>query len=242
MKKLLILLTIIALAIVPAGCSHTPEKDPGSTPNSTEESSPNEQAQEQNTEDGDSQQGTKKIVLDGQPVTYDEFPLPTAETFNISEEYAALYEAAVSEYNNSTFAASNSDDNTDMVFACLSLWDSYTDDDGNTVYVTSFLQRDFYDLGLGLADLENPTYNYGAGGTLAAFTLDKDGNLVDFQKCPDGSNDPDGDVRRICGPLTDLADFLCGVTDSYPKEPVNLPDLEPEEMVKQYLNYFFVNP
>lgn len=182
----------------------------------------------------------EKIMLDGQPVTYDKFPVPTADTFSISEEYADLYNAAVSLYNNQTNAASFSEGNTDLVMVALRLRDQYIDDDGNTVYIVNFMQRDFYDLGRGLADAENPVYNYGSGGTLAALTLDQDGNLVDFDEAHDGE-DENIAYRRICGPLTDLADFLCGKTDSYPVEPVDIPDLEPEDMVRQYLNYFFTS-
>lgn len=48
-----------------------------------------------------------------------------------------------------------------------------------------------------------------------------------------------GDIRRVCGPMTELADFLCGETETYSKEPLKVPDLNAEAMVIQYLNYYF---
>lgn len=244
MKKLLIFLMAAMLIISCAGCSPAPTDEPES-PDIQEEQpvlppdaeGPN---QGENESEGQTPVAPEKIVLDGQPVTYDKFPFPTADTFSIPAEYADLYNAAVSLYNTQTNAASFSEDNTDLVMVALKLRDKYTDEDGNTVYITNFMQRDFYDLGRGLSDLKNPTYNYGSGGTLAAITLDKDGNLVNFDEAHDGE-DENIAYRRVCGPMTDLADFLCGVTDSYPVEPVSIPDLEPEDMVRQYLDYFFTS-
>ena len=236
--KLLLLITVLSCA----GCSLDLHNNSTSQGNLSLPPEPNTTDHEQNVQEDRPQTPPQKIVLDGQPVTYDKFPIPTADTFNIPSEYADLYEAAVSKYNTIANAVSFSDDSTDMIFACLRLWDTYEDEDGNTVYVANFMQRDFYDLGNDLSDLDNPIYNYGSGGTLAAFTLDKEGNLVNFQKSPDGSDDPYRDYRLICGPLTDLADYFCDVTDVCHVEPINIPNLEPEEMVKQYLHYFFVNP
>ena len=65
------------------------------------------------------------------------------------------------------------------------------------------------------------------------------GNFVDFEQTPESSNDPYGDIRRVCGPMTELADFLCGETETYSKEPLKVPDLNAEAMVIQYLNYYF---
>jgi len=87
--------------------------------------------------------------------------------------------------------------------------------------------------------LNNPVYSLVKGKSPANLTIDTQGNFVDFEQTPESSNDPYGDIRRVCGPMTELADFLCGETETYSKEPLKVPDLNAEAMVIQYLNYYF---
>lgn len=73
---------------------------------------------------------------------------------------------------------------------------------------------------------------------LASFTLDKDGNLVAFDKLGDGEDD--SAVYRVCGPLTDIAEKFLSPGGWWWEESARIPDTNTyEEMLQQYLNYYF---
>jgi len=174
-------------------------------------------------------------------VTMDQFPIPTADTFGLSGEEADLYNVAVSLFSNLTMESAFKAEPipaTHLFIPALTLYGKYSTEDGNTVYVVAFLRRHYYEIGLGLQDLNNPVYNYGSSGSIAAFTLDADGTLVKFDEIGNGENIYEA-TERICGKLTDLADFLCDRTDSYSVEPIDIPLMDRDEMLKQYLNCYF---
>lgn len=97
----------------------------------------------------------------------------------------------------------------------------------------------FFELGSGLTDLENPVYTSYYMDNLASMTLDCDGNLVPFDELGDGEDD--SAVYRICGPLTDLAEKSLAPDGSWKQETTyRVPDVGSyEEMLQQYLNYYF---
>lgn len=180
----------------------------------------------------------KKIQLDGEIIPWDQFPIPEAETFGLAGEDASLYEAAVSQFNREkTPEYFTSDGGLDLILPSVSVFGKYTTDDGNTAYVVNFVKCFFYDLGSGLADLNNPVYTSYYMNNLASFTLDQNGNLAAFDELGDGEDD--SAVYEICGPLTDIAEkFLA--PGGWPEESARIPDTGSyEEMLQQYLDYYF---
>ena len=179
-----------------------------------------------------------KIRLNSEVIPWDQFPIPEAETFGLAGEDASLYEAAVGKFNrNETPEYFTSGGDLDLILPSVSVFGKYTTDDGNTAYVVNFVKCFFYDLGSGLADLDNPVYTYESINNLASITLDHDGNLVSFDELGDGEDD--SAVYEICGPLTDIAEkFLA--PGGWPEEIARVPDVGSyERMLQQYLNYYF---
>lgn len=186
----------------------------------------------------------EKIVLDGQRILWDDFPMPSAEVFSLTGEDAVIYNAIAAVYNPKTYASSFSQSTsevTDLSLPAFDVYEQVSDENGNTTYYGLFYKCDYYNLGDGLADPDHPIYDLHCGKSPAAITVNEDGNLKDFTQTYESSNDPDGDIRRVCGPMTNLADYFCGITDSYSKEPHRVPNLDTGEMLNQYLNYFFVS-
>ena len=179
------------------------------------------------------EESPSKIRVDG-IVTWDEFPTPTAETFSLTNQEAALYNAAVSICSNQALAASFCPDSTDLVLPLVSLYGQYENDDGTTTYVAGYVQCWYYNLGTGLA-INDPVYTYGSAGGLAAYTLDGSGALVSFEETHDGENAAEA-VSRVCGPLSELANRLNSGAEV---EKRCIPDQDHETLVKQYLSYFF---
>lgn len=185
----------------------------------------------------------EKIVLDGQSISWDEFPMPSAEVFSLTGEDAVIYNAITEVYNPMTYAETfnqSPDEITDLSLPAFDIYEQVSDENGDTTYYGLFYKCDYYDLGSGLTDLNNPVYDLRCGKSPASITIDSEGNLIDFTDTYESSDDPYGDIRRVCGPMSALADYFCGITDSYSKEPKCIPNLDAEEMVDQYLNWFFV--
>lgn len=222
---------------VPAG---PPEETPVETPAETPEESPVETPVEPPAETA-ADEGTAqpaKIRLNGEAMSWDQFPIPEAEAFGLTGEDASLYEAAISQFNREkTPEYFTSDGDLDLILPSVSVFGKYTTDEGNTVYVVNFVKCFFYDLGSGLADLDNPVYTSYYMNNLASFTLDQSGNLAAFDELGDGEDD--SAVYEICGPLTDIAEkFLA--PGGWPEESTRIPDTGSyEEMLQQYLNYYF---
>lgn len=182
----------------------------------------------------------EKIKIEG-PVTFDQFPIPTAKTFSLSGEEALLYNAAVSRCNNQILSSSFSKGSTDLVLLSLNLYDKYQTDDGYTTYIAGYVEHFYYNLGADLSNLDSPSYEYGSAGGFASYTLDEAGNLIDFQEIHDGENTTEA-IQRICGPLTKLAAYLNGENDAYSVAPEQIPSMDHNTMVTQYLQYNFAIP
>ena len=227
-------------ADAPAVPADPPEEPPVETPAETPEESPVE-APVEPPADTAADEGTAqpaKIRLNGEVIPRDQFPIPETEAFGLTGEDASLYEAAVSQFNREkTPEYFTSGGNLDLILPSVSVFGKYTTDEGNTAYVVNFVKCFFYDLGSGLADLDNPVYTYESINNLASITLDHDGNLVSFDELGDGEDD--SAVYQICGPLTDIAEkFLA--PGGWPEESARIPDTGSyEEMLQQYLNYYF---
>lgn len=202
---------------------------------------PTEEYQEP-TQPGNDVAAPDKIVLDGQSISWDEFPMPSAEVFSLTGEDAVVYNAITEVYNPKTYAETFSqspDEITDLSLPAFDIYEQVSDENGDTTYYGLFYKCDYYDLGSGLTDLDNPIYDLHCGKSPASITIDSEGNLIDFTETYESSDDPMGDIRRVCGPMVDLADYFCGQTDSYAKESHGVPNLEAKEMLNQYLTCFF---
>ena len=214
---------------VPADPSEEPTVE---TPAETPEESPAETAADEGTAQ------PAKIRLNGEVIPWDQFPIPEAEAFCLTGEDASLYEAAVSQFNREkTPEYFTSDGDLDLILPSVSVFGKYTTDEGNTAYVVNFVKCFFYDLGSGLADLNNPVYTSYYMNNLASFTLDQGGSLIAFDELSDGEDD--SAVYEICGPLTDIAEkFLA--PGGWSEESARIPDTGSYgEMLQQYLNYYF---
>lgn len=180
----------------------------------------------------------EKIQLNGETIPWNQFPIPEAEAFGLTGEEASLYKGAVSHFNREAepgYFASNGV-NTDLILPSISVLGSYMTDEGNSAYVVNYVKCFFYDLGSGLADLNNPVYTSTYLNNLASFTLDKDGNLIAFDELHDGEDD--SAVYEICGPLTDIAEKF--LSDGWPEEIARIPATDSyEDMLQQYLNFYF---
>lgn len=220
----------------PAVLADPPEEPSVETPTETPEESPVEPPLETAADGGTAQ--PVKIRLNGEVIHWDQFPIPETEAFGLTGEDASLYEAAVSQFNRKkTPEYFTSDDDLDLILPSVNVFGKYTTDEGNTAYVVNFVKCFFYDLGSGLADLDNPVYTSYYMNSLASFTLDQSGNLAAFDELGDGEDD--STVYEICGPLTDVAEkFLA--PGGWPEESARIPDTgNYEEVLQQYLNYYF---
>lgn len=238
MKKTIAFLLMLLLLFSCSACGKDDQRNEGSGDSETEQQQP----QDDDVQSEDSTDAPGKIVLDGTPVRWDEFPMPTAETFGLTGEDAIIYNAIAQVYNPKVYAdtfSQSPEDVTDLSLPAFEIYEKSKSENGNTIYYGVFYECDYYNLGSDLADLNNPVYSLVKGKSPANLTIDTQGNFVDFEQTPESSNDPYGDIRRVCGPMTELADFLCGETETYSKEPLKVPDLNAEAMVIQYLNYYF---
>lgn len=243
MKKALLIFSSVLLVLFCTACgaknaelpevSATPEKPVESnTPDTPEQTTPINPSEDENES-----ALPQKIHLDGQIISYNKFPIPEAEAFALTGEEANLYRAAVNRFNrDETPEYFASDSSLDLILPSISVLGKYTTDEGNTAYVVNFVKCFFFDLGSGLAHLNNPVYTSTYLNNLASFTLDKDGNLVAFDELGDGEDH--SAVYRICGHLTDIADEF--LVSGWPEGIARIPGADSyEDMLQQYLNYYF---
>lgn len=164
-----------------------------------------------------------------------ELPLPSGKTFGLEGVDAVLYDAAVDYYSTKGGKA-------DLLIPSLGVLDTYQTEDGSTCYICRFRGYDYYNLGYGLGDLEDPQYNLGSGGyDLARFTVSKteSGALACTEVFVswDGEGWP-ASIRIICGPKADLAAAIIK-NETLPVQIRNLTPSDPEELLRIYLNYTF---
>lgn len=101
-------------------------------PETPDVSSPNTSEPPVQNETDDSPAPSQKIVLNGQAVAYDEFPIPTADTFSLTGDDARLYKAAVGVFNWQDCPEYFSEGDSDLILPMLVQYGKYQTDEGNT--------------------------------------------------------------------------------------------------------------
>lgn len=169
------------------------------------------------------------LVLSGDgPIqrTYYEYKKPTADMFGLTGERAAIFDCLVND-----FWAQHPDANT-LYLPRVTCYGTY-EAAGRTVYVCRVQEDYYYEL-----TLENRSVMPGAGSTFMCFHMggsDAGTPVVDsWAQAQDGGGWGPS-IRDLCGPLTDLADYLLGVEGAETFTPVwdELPS--GPDMLRQYV-------
>lgn len=164
-----------------------------------------------------------------------ELPNPTSKTYGLEGIDAVLYNAASAFYSTKV-------QTPDLFLPSLAYLDSYQTDDGKTYYICWFKQCDFFLLGYGLSDLDDPKYRLSGGKFVTRFTLEesKNGEVICTELFPDF--DPQGGYEKIvCGPKTELAEAIANGTE-LPVEERWITPSDPEELLAIYIDYYFHSP
>lgn len=246
-KSVVLLLTMGILFLAGCGCNAgQTNSSPGISSSITEPSASMEPTSSSNASSNSALSGTpakqntpKKIHVGGK-IYSTEFPIPTADTFGLTGTDATLYNLAVDQFSNAVIGEDElGKGSTTLVFPALTLLGSQENDDGTTTYVVTFRELYFSELGDVLKDLKHPVYNYGFSSYLESFIVDKNGKCIS----KDSLHDDEGSegIKRVCGSLKSLADFLIR-NQSDPINPADardIPQLDEDQMLQAYLNYFF---
>ena len=121
MKKTIAFLLMLLLLFSCSACGKDDQRNEGSGDSETEQQQP----QDDDVQSEDSTDAPGKIVLDGTPVRWDEFPMPTAETFGLTGEDAIIYNAIAQVYNPKVYADTFSQSPEDVTDLSLPAFEIY---------------------------------------------------------------------------------------------------------------------
>ena len=147
MKKTIAFLLMLLLLFSCSACGKDDQRNEGSGDSETEQQQP----QDDDVQSEDSTDAPGKIVLDGTPVRWDEFPMPTAETFGLTGEDAIIYNAIAQVYNPKVYAdtfSQSPEDVTDLSLPAFEIYEKSKSENGNTIYYGVFYECDYYNLAL----------------------------------------------------------------------------------------------
>lgn len=159
-----------------------------------------------------------------------DLPLPTAEQMGLTGDTAVLFDALQAQYADPEQIPVRSRLN-DVMLPVITIWDSY-EEDGDTVLVCSVNERFYYTV-----QLDGSCDGWGGGGGPTAFRghYDENGNfqVTEIMSAMDGEGYAYS-IRRLCGPLEELADWLLE-GEGEPPELIwdEMPDQD--EMMRIYL-------
>lgn len=141
MKKTIAFLLMLLLLFSCSACGKDDQRNEGSGDSETEQQQP----QDDDVQSEDSTDAPGKIVLDGTPVRWDEFPMPTAETFGLTGEDAIIYNAIAQVYNPKVYAdtfSQSPEDVTDLSLPAFEIYEKSKSENGNTIYYGVFYECD----------------------------------------------------------------------------------------------------
>ena len=159
-----------------------------------------------------------------------DLPLPTAEQMGLAGEAAELFDALQAQYADPEQIPVRTHLN-DVMIPSFTIWGSY-EEDGDTVLVCSVNEGFYYTV-----QLDGSCDGWGGGGSPTAFRgrYDEDGTfqVTEIISAADGEGYA-ASIRRLCGPLEELADWLLDGEGEQP-EPIwdEMPDQN--EMMRIYL-------
>lgn len=163
------------------------------------------------------------------------FPLPNSEVYGLTGLDAVLHDAVVEEF--STRATW-----PDLLIPSLSVIDSFPLEDGERGYICILREHDYYDLGHGLSDLSQPQYKHGAGANPIRLNIAsaQDGSLYCSALIPSGDGEGwECSIRTICGPKEAIAEWMIH-GGSPPIEPREITPADQDELLRIYLDYYFL--
>ena len=163
-------------------------------------------------------------------------PYPSSQIFGLEGVDAVLYDAAVDYYS-----WRGGEDEDGLLMPSLAVIDSYAEG-GNTCYICWFRQFDYYGLGYGLGDLNDPQYVSSHGRTLARFTVTT--NAAGELRCTEIEEAGDGEgwavsIRKLCGPRTALAEAIINNGAIKVDGTRDITTADHKEMLRVYLDYYF---
>ena len=159
-----------------------------------------------------------------------DLPPPTAEQMGLTGDAAVLFDALQAQYADPEQIPVRSRPN-DVMIPSFTIWDSY-EEDGDTVLVCSVNERFYYTV-----QLDGSCDGWGGGGSPTAFRgrYDEDGTfqVTEIIAAADGEGYA-ASIRRLCGPLEELADWLISGEGEQP-EPIWDEMSDQNEMMRIYL-------
>ena len=138
MKKTIIFLLMLLLLFSCSACGKDDQRNEEPGDSETEQ----QQTQDDNVQSEDNTDPQEKIVLDGTPVRWDEFPMPTAETFGLTGEDAIIYNAIAQVYNPKVYTdtfSQSPEDITDLSLPAFEIYEKSESENGDSIYYGVFM-------------------------------------------------------------------------------------------------------
>lgn len=248
MKGYVVRFLTVAMLLTAAGCGvPTAETTPALTPEVSAEAAVSSLPE---TEPTETPSAIEPYDTNGDGVLQTiEFPVPTGEVFGLEGEDAELYSsvaAAVMELSVREYTGKEnwmhwiSETSTWLTLPHFTVVGEYDGENGEKNYICGLGIYDYYGLGEGLAKYA-PQYrvydSVGGGGAFSRIAFSADGTFLDVQQTYDGADNTER-VKELCGPLTGVAEAWINGTD-YPNGERALPDMDSDEMLERYVNYYF---
>ena len=237
-QRSVLLALLLALVLLCTACAPQSDKEPSTVPPEvTDPAAPNTAGEPKLT----------PLSGDG-ALSAADFPLPTAEVYGLTGIQASLYNTASALYNTTgpnalSFVGA---DDFDLMLPRFTLLGSYTDDHGLTTYI--LLMNNLWYWNLGHYGVDGDEFFSTGGSSYAiSITLNEQGDCVGYLR--EFAETPvDAFYDTLCGPRTDLADYLKGKTDTLPEEAVSFPlpqaegeFLHADKLLLPYLRAHFSN-
>lgn len=186
----------------------------------------------------ETEKAIESIVADDELVVIPtQFVPPSSDWFDLHDENAMLYEAAVNYY----FYRGNE---SNLLLPGLSVIDSYSYESGSVHYICWLWQFDYYGLTPEEAYKDEFSCVKNSSCGIARFTISEneaDSKSVEILEPFEGEG-WEKSIDMICGPYIEWANILKTHQSSYPaelfSEPITLTPINVDEMLECYLKGF----